>query len=68
MTIGADQDILGLEVAVDDTGSMQAIDTFNDLCGVEASSISTKSSPPCQLGGEVASGMEILSLGQSSYP
>ena len=62
MTIGTDQDVLGLEVTVDDTSCMQPFNTLNYLRGVKTGSIPAKPAPSCQLGGEVTSRMEVLSL------
>ena len=39
MAVGADEDVFGLEVAVDDACCVEAFDAFYDLSGVETCTI-----------------------------
>lgn len=45
MPIVSDENVLWFEISVDDSSSMKTFHSFDDLGGVESSSISTKSSP-----------------------
>jgi len=47
VAIGSDKDILRFEVTIDDARSMQALNTFNNFCGIEASAVAPKATPPC---------------------
>jgi hypothetical protein len=47
VTIGGDKDILRLEVTIDDTSSMQALDTLDNFGGIESGTITPKTTPPC---------------------
>ena len=62
VSVTADENILGLEVTVDDTGRVQTLDTFDNLGSIESRSITTESTPPCELSCKVTSRMEILHL------
>lgn len=46
VTLRRYQDILGLQVAINDSRRVQAADAFDDLCGVETSTIASESAPP----------------------
>lgn len=51
MAVGADEDVLGLEITVDDACSMKAFDALDDLCSVEPSPITAQTTPSRELGG-----------------
>jgi hypothetical protein len=40
-----DKDVFRLEVTMDDTRCMQALNTLNDFCGVEAGALIAKTAP-----------------------
>jgi hypothetical protein len=61
VTIGSDKDILWLEVTIDNTGGVQALDALNDFGGIEAGTITAKAAPACQLCRKIAARMEVLS-------
>lgn len=61
MSVCANEDVFRLEIAVDDTGGMEAFDTFDNFCCVEACTITTETAPASELGSKISSGMEILS-------
>lgn len=61
VAIGGDKDIFWLEVTIDDTRCMQALDTLNDFGGIEAGTITPKAAPACQLSREIPARMEVLS-------
>ena len=60
MAVCADEDVLRLEIAVDNTGSVEALDALNDLSGVEPRAITAETSPARKLRGQITSGMEVL--------
>lgn len=62
MSIARDEDVFGLEVAVDDACCMQAFDALHNLSGVKTCPVSAQSSPSCKLGGKISSRMEILKI------
>jgi hypothetical protein len=39
VSVGADEDVFGLEVAVDDACCVEPFDAFNDLGGVETCAV-----------------------------
>ena len=47
VAIGSDKNIFWLEVTIDYTCSMQALDTLDDFCSIEAGTITSKAAPPC---------------------
>lgn len=47
VAIGSDKDILWLEVTIDNTRGVQALDTLYDFGGIEAGSITPKAAPAC---------------------
>ena len=51
MAVCADEDVLRLEIAVDNTGSVEALDALNDLSGVEPRAITAETSPARKLRG-----------------
>jgi len=46
VAIGSDKDILRFEITIDDTRSMQALNTFNNFCSIEAGAVAPKATPP----------------------
>lgn len=60
MAVGPDEDVLRLEVAVDDSGGVKALDAFHDLGGVEAGAVSAESAPSSELRGQISTRMEVL--------
>lgn len=60
MPVCGDEDVLWLQVAVDDTGGVQALDTFDDLSGVEPRAITSQPTPASQLCSQITTGMEVL--------
>ena len=60
MPVGADEDVLGLEVAVDDACGVEAFNALDDLCGVEPRTVPPETSPSGKLGGEISTRMEVL--------
>lgn len=60
MPIATDQDIFGLEVAIDDTCCVQSFDAFDNLGSIETRAITAQSSPSRQLSSEITTRMEIL--------
>ena len=61
VAIGSDKDILWLEVTIDNTRGVQALDTLNDFGGIEAGTITAKAAPACQLCRKITARMEVLS-------
>jgi hypothetical protein len=59
VAIGSDKDILWLEVTIDDTRGVQALDTLNDFGGIEAGTITAKAAPACQLCCKITARMEV---------
>ena len=47
VAIGSDKDIFGLEVTIDDTCCVQALDTLNNFGSIEAGTVAPKATPPC---------------------
>jgi len=66
VAIGSDEDILWLEVTIDDTRGVQALNTLNDFGSIEASTVTPKAAPACQLCCEITTRMEVLSLYKST--
>lgn len=60
VAVGPDEDVLRLEVAVDDAGSVKPLDAFHDLGSVEASAVSAESAPSSELRSQISTRMEIL--------
>ena len=60
MPVGADQDVLRLQVAVDDARGVQALDALDDLRSVEAGAVAAQASPTSELCGKVSTGVEVL--------
>jgi hypothetical protein len=60
VTIGSDKNILWLEITIDNTRGVQALDTFNDFGGIEAGTITAKAAPACQLCRKITARMEVL--------
>ena len=60
MAVAADEDVLGLEIAIDDARGVQALDTLDDLGSVEPRAVAPKPTPARELGREVASRVEVL--------
>ena len=60
MSVGADENVFGLEVTVDDTCCVEAFDTFYDLGGVETCAVAAESTPSSELGSQIAAWVEIL--------
>ena len=46
VAIRVNKDILWLEVTMDDTSSMQALDTLDNFGGIESGTITPKATPP----------------------
>ena len=65
VAIGSDEDILRLEVTIDDTRGVQALDTLNDFGGIEAGTITPKAAPACQLCCKITARMKVLSRYES---
>ena len=61
VAIGGDKDILWLEVTIDNTRGVQALDTLNDFGSIEAGTITPKAAPACQLCRKITARMEVLS-------
>ena len=51
MPVRADEDVLGLEIAVDHAGCVQALDALDDLGGVEPGAITAEAAPARKLRG-----------------
>jgi len=66
VAIGSDEVILWLEVIIDDTRGVQAINTLNDFSSIEASTVTPKAALSCQLCCEITTKMEVLSLYKST--
>ena len=67
MTIPINKDVLRLEVTMDDTRRMQAPDTVDELCSVEARAVITQPPPTLYLRPKIAARMEVLThCGKSS--
>ena len=64
MAVAADEDVLGLKIAVDDACGVQALDTLDDLGSVESRAVAPKPTPARELGREVASRVEVLNAGR----
>jgi hypothetical protein len=47
VAIGSDKDIFRLEVTIDDTRCVQALDTLNDFGSIEAGTVAPQATPPC---------------------
>ena len=60
MSVSGDEDVLGFEVAIDDTCGMETFAAFDDFCSVEARSVATESTTSCELSGKITSRMEVL--------
>jgi hypothetical protein len=60
VAIGSDKDILWLEVTIDDTRGVQALDTLNNFGGIEAGTVAPKAAPACQLCCKITARMEVL--------
>lgn len=60
MPVGADEDVLRLEVAVDDAGGVQALDALDDLGGVEARAVAAQTAPAGELRREVTTRVKVL--------
>lgn len=58
--VGADEDVLRLEVAVDDAGCVQALDALDDLGGVEARAVAAQTAPAGELRREVTTRVKVL--------
>ena len=61
VAIGGDKDILRLEVTIDDTSSVQALDTLNNFGSIEAGTVTPKAAPARQLCRKIPTRMEVLS-------
>jgi hypothetical protein len=61
VAIGSDKDILWLEVTIDNTRGVQALDTLNDFSGIKAGTITPKAAPTCKLCRKITARMEVLS-------
>lgn len=59
MTIRRNQDIFGLEIAINDASLVQISESHDDLSDVESGPITAQTTPACQLGGQVATGMKV---------
>ena len=46
VAIGSNEDIAWLEVTVDDTRRVQALDTLNNFGSIEAGTVAPKATPP----------------------
>ena len=60
MTIGTDENVLRLEVAVNDTSGVQTLDTLDNFGSIEPCTVATKPAPARQLGCEVTARVEVL--------
>ena len=60
MPVRADEDVLGLQVAVDDAGGVEALDALDDLGRVEPRPVAPEAAPARELRGQVASRVEVL--------
>jgi hypothetical protein len=58
--VGSDEDVLGLEIAIDDARCVKTFDSFNDFRGVETGAVTAQAAPPRQLRGEITSRMKVL--------
>jgi hypothetical protein len=61
VAIGGDKDILWLEVTIDDTRGVQALDALNNFGGIEAGTVAAEAAPACQLCRKITARMEVLS-------
>jgi hypothetical protein len=66
VAIGSDKDILWLEVTIDNTRGVQALDTLNDFGGIEPGTITAKAAPACQLRRKITARMEVLARYKSA--
>jgi len=67
MTVPVNKNVLRLEVAMDDTRRVQALDTVDELSGVEAGVVIAQAPPALYLRPKVAARMEVLAQnGKSS--
>lgn len=60
MAVCADEDVLRLEIAVDNSGGVKTLDALDDLGGVEPRAIAAQAAPARKLRGEITSWMEVL--------
>ena len=60
MAVRADEDVLGLQVAVDDAGGVETLDALDDLGGVEPCAVAPEAAPARELRGQVAPRVEVL--------
>ena len=47
VAISSDKDIFRLEVTIDDTRCVQALDTLNNFGSIKAGTVASKATPPC---------------------
>ena len=67
MTTLINKNVLRLEVTMDDTRRVQALDTVDELSGVEAGAVMPQAPPALYLRPKVAARMEVLAQhGRSS--
>jgi hypothetical protein len=60
MTISINKNVLRLEVTMDDTRRMQALDTVDELSSVEARAVIAQAPPALYLRPKIAARMEVL--------
>ncbi len=60
MAVRADENVLGLEIAVDNTGGVKTLNALDNLSGVEPRAITAEAAPARKLCGEITSRMEVL--------
>jgi hypothetical protein len=60
VTVPTNKNVLRLEVSMDDTRCMQALDALNDFDRIETALVMAKSAPPRQLRRKVTTGVKVL--------